>query len=71
MAGPLGNGASNIREPAQVGLFEGNADPLILTPDNATRNARAVRLKEKVETLGGVLGIGDLQRGSRNRHVAD
>ncbi len=55
----------------RAALFEGYADPLILTPCDTTWNARAVRLKEKAEALGDVLRIGDLQRGPRNRHVAD
>jgi hypothetical protein len=38
------------------GLVEGHADPLLLAPDNVTGNVRAVRLKDKVKTLGNVVG---------------
>ena len=36
-----------------------------------TGNVRAVRLKNKVETLGDVVGLGNLERRARNGHVAD
>src|SRR5882757_6772536 len=42
------------------GLVEGHADPILLAPDDVTGNVRAVRLK--VETLGDVVGLGNLER---------
>jgi hypothetical protein len=36
------------------GLIERHAYPLLLAPDDVTGNVRAVRLKDKIETLGGV-----------------
>ena len=53
------------------GLVEGHADPVLLAPDDVTGNVRAVRLKNKVETLGDVVGLGNLKRRPRNGHVAD
>jgi hypothetical protein len=53
------------------GLVEGHADPLLLAPDNVTGNVRAVRLKDKVKTLGNVVGVGNIERRPRNGHVAD
>src|SRR5258708_18714213 len=53
------------------GLVEGHADPVRLAPDDVTGNVRAVRLKNKVETLGDVVGLGNLERRPRNGHVAD
>src|SRR6266567_501439 len=53
------------------GLVEGHADPVLLAPDDVTGNVRAVRLKNKVETLGDVVGLGNLERRPRNGHVAD
>jgi hypothetical protein len=50
---------------------EGHADPLLLAPDNVTGNVRAVRLKDKVKTLGNVVGVGNIERRPRNGHVAD
>jgi hypothetical protein len=52
-------------------LVEGHADPLLLAPDDVTGNARVVRLKDKVETLGDVVGISNLDRRPRNGNVAD
>jgi hypothetical protein len=52
-------------------LVEGHADPLLLAPDDVTGNVRAVRLKEKVETLGDVVGVGNIERRTRNGNVAD
>src|SRR5580704_9705472 len=64
---------NRYRRPArsQLEFVECDADPLILTPDNATRNTRAVRLKVKVETFGDTFRIRDFQRSTRDRHVAD
>ena len=53
------------------GLVEGNADPVVLAPDDVTGNVRAVRLKDKVETLGDALSIRNIKRRPRNGHVAD
>jgi hypothetical protein len=53
------------------GLVEGHADPLVLTPNDVTGNVRFVRLKDKLETLGNVAGVGNIERRSRNGHVAD
>jgi hypothetical protein len=53
------------------GLVEGHADPLVLAPNDVTGNVRSVRLKDKVETLGNVAGVGNIERRSRNGHVAD
>ena len=53
------------------GLVEGHADPVLLAPDDVTGNVRAVRLKNKVETLGDVLGLCNIERRPRNGHVAD
>jgi hypothetical protein len=61
-AGPIKAGA---RFCGRNELVEGHADPLDLSPDNATRNRRAVCLKVKAETLGDILRIRDFQRGSR------
>ena len=44
------------------GLVEGHADPLLLAPDNVTGNVRTVSLKDKVETLGNFVGVGDIER---------
>ena len=41
------------------GLVEGHADPLLLAPNNVTGNVRTVSLKDKVETLGNFVGVGD------------
>ena len=53
------------------GLVEGHADPLLLTPNHVTGNVRAVCLKDKVEMLGDVLRLGNIQRRPRNGNVAD
>ncbi|HWJ18236.1 MAG TPA: hypothetical protein VNR65_05855, partial [Geobacterales bacterium] len=53
------------------GLVEGHADPLALAPHDETGNVRSVRLKNKVETFGDVEGLGNIERGPRNGHVAD
>ena len=52
-------------------LVEGHADPLLLAPDDVTGNARVVRLKEKVEPLGDVVGAINLDRRTQNGNVAD
>ena len=52
-------------------LVEGYANPLLFAPDDVTGNVRVVRLKDKVETLGDVLGVGNIERRPRNGHVAD
>jgi hypothetical protein len=53
------------------GLIERHADPLLLAPDDVTGNLRAVRLKDKIETLGDVAGVSNIERRPRNGHVAD
>ena len=53
------------------GLIERHADPLLLAPDDVTGNLRAVRLKDKIDTLGGVAGVSNIERRPRNGHVAD
>src|ERR1700682_2065082 len=53
------------------GLVEGHADPVLFAPADRTGNVRAVRLKNKVETLGDVVGLGNLERRPRKGHVAD
>ena len=50
------------RELERRGLVEGHADPVLFSPDNVTGNVRAVRLKDKVETLGDVVGVGNIER---------
>ena len=52
-------------------LVEGHADLLRLAPDDVTGNVRAVRLKEKVEMLGNVEGVSNVERRPRNGNVAD
>ena len=42
-----------------------------LAPDDVTGNVRAVRLKDKVETLGDVVRVGNIERRPRNGNVAD
>jgi hypothetical protein len=53
------------------GLIERHADSLLLAPDDVTGNLRAVRLKDKIETLGDVAGVSNIERRPRNCHVAD
>ena len=53
------------------GLIERHTDPLLLAPDDVSGNLRAVRLKDKIETLGDVAGISNIERRPRNVHVAD
>ena len=53
------------------GLVESYADPLPLTPNDVTGDVRAVRLKDKVETLGDVVGVSNIERRPRNGNVAD
>jgi hypothetical protein len=52
------------------GLIERHADPLLLAPDDVTANLRAVRLKDKIETLEDVITVAtlsvSLQRVSEN-----
>jgi hypothetical protein len=43
-------------------LIERHADPLLLAPDDVTGNVRAVRLKDKIETLGDVVGVSNIER---------
>jgi len=52
-------------------LVEGHADPFRLTPDDVTGNVCAVRLKDKVESLGDVVGVGNIECRPRNGNVAD
>jgi hypothetical protein len=52
-------------------LVEGHANPLLLAPDDVTGNVRAVRPKDKVETLGDVEGIRNIERRPGNGNVAD
>ena len=59
------------RELERRGLVERHADSLLSTPDDVTGNVRAVRLKEKVETLRDVVGVGNIERRPRNGYVAD
>jgi hypothetical protein len=53
------------------GLVEGHADPLLFAPDDVTRNVRAVRLNDKIETIGDVAGVSNFERRPRNGNVAD
>jgi hypothetical protein len=43
-------------------LVKGDADPVFLTPDDVTSNVRVVHLEDKVETLGDVVRVGNLER---------
>ena len=52
-------------------LVEGDSDPLLLPPDDTTGDVCFVRLKDEVETVGDILGVGNFDRRPRNRHVAD
>jgi hypothetical protein len=52
-------------------LVERHAYPLLLAPDDVTRNVRVVRLNDKVKTLGNIVGLGNIERRPRNGHVAD
>ena len=60
---------ANLSKPWR--LVEGHPDPLVLPPDDVTGNVRAVRFKNKVETLGDVVGLCNIERRPRNGHVAD
>ena len=42
-------------------LVEGYADLLPLPPDDVTRNVRAVRLKDEIETLRNLKRVGDVR----------
>jgi len=56
---PASENLHNLRHCTRTrtwGLGEGHADPVLLAPDDVTGNVRAVRLKNKVETLGDVVG---------------
>jgi hypothetical protein len=65
-------GQVNARiETRTSGLVEGHADPLLFAPDDVTRNVRAIRLKDKIEKIGDVLGVSNLERRPRNGYVAD
>jgi hypothetical protein len=52
-------------------LVEGHADPFLLPPDDMTGDVRVVRLKDKIEALGDVVGARNLDRRTRNGNVAD
>jgi hypothetical protein len=52
-------------------LVEGDADPFLLAPDDMTGNVRAVRLKDKIEAHGDVVGASNLECRTRNGNVAD
>jgi hypothetical protein len=56
---------------AGITLVEGHADLLPLAPDDVTGNVRAGRLKDKVEVLGDVEGVSNIERRPRNGNVAD
>ncbi len=43
---------------------KGDADPILLAPDDVTGDARVVRLKDKIEMLGDVVGAGNFDRRS-------
>jgi len=43
-------------------LVEVHPHPVILAPDDVTRNSGAVRLEEKVETFRDFLGVSNLKR---------
>jgi hypothetical protein len=67
-ASPLGSAAGRGDG---LSLVEGDADLLLLAPDDVTGNVRVVRLKDKVEALRDVVGVSNLDRRSRNGNVAD
>ncbi len=50
-------------------LVEGHTDLILLAPDDVTGDACTVRLKDKFETLGNVLGVIDIERRARNGNV--
>ena len=52
-------------------LIEGDADPILLAPDDVTGDARAVRLKDKIKMLGDVVGASNFDRRAGNGNVAD
>jgi hypothetical protein len=58
---------------ATAGPFadQSKATPLLFAPDDVTGNVRVVRLKGKVETLGDVVRVSNLERRPRNGNVAD
>ena len=59
---PASENLHNLRHCTRTrtwGLVEGHADPVLLAPDDVTGNVRAVRLKNKVKTLGDVVGLGN------------
>src|SRR2546423_4331054 len=73
IVGPARDGVRHrppVRRSNRV-LVEGHADLLTLAPDDVTGNARAVRLKDKVETLGNVVGVSNVERRPRNGNVTD
>jgi hypothetical protein len=54
---------TNLRHGTRTsGLVEGHADPLLFAPDDVTRNVRAIRLKDKIEKIGDVAGVSNLER---------
>ena len=61
----------SVRWRSNPALVEGHADPLLLAPDDVTGNVRIVRLKDKVEALGDVVGACNLDRRARNGNIAD
>jgi hypothetical protein len=63
--------SATLNTNSRWGLVEGHADPLLLAPDDVTGYVRSVCLKDKVETLGNVVRFGNIERRSRNGHVAD
>jgi hypothetical protein len=72
----IGTGRHVVKVPTSnftrtSGLVEDHADPVLFAPNNVTRNERAVRPKDKIETLGDVVGVSNIERRPRNGKVAD
>ena len=63
--------AGNTHTTIDPELVEGHADPLLLAPDDVTGNVRAVSLEDKAESLGDVVGVGNIKRRPRNGNIAD
>jgi hypothetical protein len=63
--------ATAVRRSDPPGSVERDADPILLAPDDVTRNVRVIRLKDKIEALGDVVGAINLERRPRNGNVAD
>jgi hypothetical protein len=68
----LSNDSGEATLQANVGsIVEDHADSLLVAPDDATRNVRTIRFKDKIEMIGDVEGVSNFERCPRNGNVAD